>query len=84
MREPTIQEIIDTVKEWKLEIGSNDRLSIKLKYLEMLINEIEQLRATIKAYKNMLKDEKKEREALLGKFLELEKNYFESKLNIKG
>ncbi len=59
MREPTVQEIIDTVKEWKLEIDSNDRLSIKFKYLEMLVNEIEQLRATIKAYKNMLKDEKK-------------------------
>ena len=84
MKEPTVNDIIEAVKDWKLELGSEDRLSIKLKYLEMLINEIGQLKIIIGTYKKMLNSEKKERENLLGKLLESEKNWFESKLNIKG
>jgi len=84
MKEPTVNDIIETVKNWKLELGSEDRLSIKLKYLEMLVNEIGQLKIIIGTYKKMLNSEKKERENLLGKLLESEKNLFESKLNIKG
>jgi len=84
MREPTVQEVIEAVKEWKLELGSEDRLSIKLKYLEMLVNEIGQLKILVSTYKKMFNSEKKEREDLLGKLLESEKNWFESKLDIRG
>jgi len=84
MIEPTLQEIIEAVKEWKLELGSEDRLSIKLKYLEMLISEIQQLKILNDTYKKMLNSEKKERENLLSKLLNYERNWFESKLNIKG
>ncbi len=84
MREPTVQEVIEAVKEWKLELGSEDRLSIKLKYLEMLVNEIGQLKIIVNTYKKMLNSEKKEREKLLGKLLESERNWFESKLDIRG
>jgi len=84
MREPTVQEVIEAVKEWKLELGSEDRLSIKLKYLEMLVNEIGQLKIVVDTYKKMLNSEKKERENLLGKLLESERNWFETKLDIRG
>ena len=84
MREPTVQEVIEAVKEWKLELGSEDRLSIKLKYLEMLVNEIGQLKVLVATYKKMLNSEKKERENLLGKLLESERNWFETKLDIRG
>jgi len=84
MKEPTLQEVIEAVKEWKLELGSEDRLSIKLKYLEMLISEIQQLKILNDTYKKMLNSEKKERENLLSKLLNSERNWFESKLNIKG
>jgi len=84
MKEPTIQDVINAIKEWKLELGSEDRLSIKLKYLEILVNEIGQLKVLIDTYKKMLNSEKKERENLLGKLLESERNWFETKLNIKG
>ncbi len=84
MKEPTVQDVINAIKEWKLEIGSKDRLSIKLEYLEMLVNEIEYLKNLVTTYKRMLNSEKKERENLLGKLLESERNWFETKLDIRG
>ena len=84
MREPTVQDVINAVKEWKLEIGSKDRLSIKLEYLEMLVNEIEHLKNLVATYKKMLNSEKRERENLLSKLLESERNWFETKLDIRG
>jgi len=84
MREPTVQEVIEAVKDWKLEIGSEDRLSIKLKYLEMLVNEIGQLKNLVATYKKMFNSEKREKENLLGRLLESERNWFESKLDIRG
>jgi hypothetical protein len=84
MKDPTVNDILEAIKEWKLEISSEDRLSIKFKYLEILYSEVEQLKKLVDAYKKMFKDEKREKEILTGKLLQAERNWFESKLNIKG